>query len=336
MAAESLPITALYPLLLEAKLVERPWGGQALGRLLAKALPADQKIGESWEIFPDNVIANGPLAGHTVREVHARYGDRLSPRDSGEFPLLVKFLDAREWLSVQVHPDDGQAQALEGEPRGKTECWYVIAAEPGAEIAYGVSRPLTAVEFRSELAAGRADGLLSRVPVSTGDFIYVPATTPHAIGPGIVIYELQQFSDTTYRVYDWDRVGLDGKPRQLHLDKALSVMDLQPRPITTTLPPEAPDAQGNLITALIRAMYFGLERVRVSAAQAQYALNGACHLLSVIDGTLFVNDVRIGTGQSVLIPAGLNHYTLRPDHGTSDAPAHPPTLLRAWPVVRED
>ena len=334
MTAQSAQPVSLYPLLLHAKLVERPWGGQAMGTLLDKPLPVDRPIGESWEIFPDNVIANGALAGRTVRDIHQIYGDKLSPRDAGEFPLLVKFLDAREWLSVQVHPDDGQAQMLEGWPRGKTECWYIIAAEPGAEIAYGVTRALTAHEFRTELAAGNANDLLSRVPVKAGDFIYVPATTPHAIGPGIVLYELQQFSDTTYRVYDWGRLGLDGKPRELHLDKALSVMDFQPRPVITMLPPEHVDAQGNGITALVRAMYFGLERVHVSAPEARYKLNGVCHLLSVIDGAVRVDDVLIQKGRSALIPAGLNHYTLRPEPTGSAVVT--PTMLRAWPVVRED
>jgi mannose-6-phosphate isomerase len=177
--------------------------------------------------------------------------------------------------------------------------------------------------------------LLSRVPVKAGDFIYVPATTPHAIGPGIVLYELQQFSDTTYRVYDWGRLGLDGKPRQLHLDKALTVMDLHPRPIITMLPPENNDSQGNGVTALIRAMYFGLERVRVTAPEADYKLDGVCHLLSVIQGAVRVNDVLITKGRSALIPAGLNHYTLRSEKSEVADNAEP-MVLRAWPVVRDE
>lgn len=320
---------SLYPFLLEARMVERPWGGRNLATRLNKTLPDGQIIGESWEIDPDSKIANGPLAGRTLRAALQEFGGRIGPQDHGEFPLLVKFLDAHEWLSVQVHPDDVQARLLENQPRGKTECWYILAAEPGAKIAYGTSHSLTAERFREAIAAGKAQDMLAYVPVAAGDFIFVPATTPHAIGPGILLYELQQYSDTTYRVYDWDRVGTDGKPRSLHVDKALAVMDLQPRSVVTAVPDDQADSEGNQVAVLIRGTYFGLDRLRVTAAEATYTPGGTCHLMTVIAGTVWVDDVLISKGHSALIPAGLARYTLRP--GPSE---EKPEVLRAWPAIR--
>jgi len=322
-------LETFYPFLLEARVVERPWGGRALAERLNKILPDGQTIGESWEIDPDSVITNGPLAGRTIRDTLREYGGRIGPQDHGEFPLLVKFLDAHEWLSVQVHPDDTQARLLENQPRGKTECWYILAAEPGAKIAYSMAHPLTAEQFRAAISGGQAQNTLAYVPVSAGDFIYVPATTPHAIGPGILLYELQQYSDTTYRVYDWGRVGTDGKPRTLHIDKALAVMDLQPRPAVTAVPDEQTDPQGNRLTALIRGTYFGLDRLRVTAPDATYTPGGTCHLLSVIAGAVRFDDVLVPNGGSALIPAGLTHYRVRPESS-----GEPPVVLRAWPTIR--
>ncbi len=310
-------------------MVERPWGGRALATLLNKPFPEGRPIGESWEIDPDSMIANGSLAGRTIRDVLREYGGRIGPQDRGEFPLLVKFLDAREWLSVQVHPDDVQARLLENQPRGKTECWYILAAEPNAKIAYGLSRSLTAEQFRAAIASGKAQDELAYVSVAAGDFIYVPATTPHALGPGILLYELQQYSDTTYRVYDWGRVGTDGKPRALHVDKALAVMDLQPRAAVTAVPDEQVDPQGNRLTVLIRGAYFGLDRLRVTVPEATYTPSGTCHLLSVIAGAIHVDGVLIPKGHSALIPAGLVRYTVRPEPS-----GETPEVLRAWPMIR--
>jgi mannose-6-phosphate isomerase len=143
------------------------------------------------------------------------------------------------------------------------------------------------------------------------------------------VYELQQYSDTTYRVYDWGRVGIDGKLRTLHIDKALTVMDLQPRPAITAVPEDQTDQGGNQMAVLVRGTYFGLDRLRVTAAGANYTPGGTCHLLSVIAGAIWVDDVRIPKGRSALIPAGLAHYRLRPDSS-----GETPEVLRAWPMIR--
>jgi len=323
-------LDALYPLLLTPQMVARPWGGRALIDRFGKSAIDTQPIGESWEAYPKSVIANGALAGQTVQAVFERYGGRLAPDDHGEFPLLIKLIDAREWLSVQVHPDDEHARALENQPRGKTECWYILDAAPDAQIIYGVAQDLTADQFRQAVAEGRAAQIMAYVPVKAGDFIYVPAGTPHAIGPGIVLYELQQMSDVTYRVYDWDRVGLDGKPRELHLDKAMQVMTLQPRPVITVPPPEVAGLQGNLVSRLTRVAYFGLDRLRVIQPSARYSLEGTCQILTVIDGTVMVNGLSISKGQTLLIPAEMGSFTLTLAEATTSA-----ELLRAWPTSRD-
>ncbi len=316
----------LYPLLFEPLLMERPWGGDGL-TTLGKTLPTDAKIGESWEIYSDNVIANGALSGQTLRDALSLWGDRLGLHEGDDFPLLVKFLDAREWLSVQVHPNDEQARTIENQPRGKTECWFILHAEPDAQIAYGTSRPMTADDYRAGVAAGKTRDLMAYYPVRAGDFIFVPATTPHAIGPGILLYELQQTSDTTYRMYDWDRPGVDGKPRQLHLDKALAVMDFQPHEAIHPKTTGYADQRGNWVTPLVKGQYFGLDHMRVAAPEAAYELAGRPHVLSVIEGSIAVNDVTLEKGRSLLIPAGLNHYTLTLPSGHPDA-----LVLRAWPI----
>src|SRR4051812_25265131 len=208
----------MYPLLFAPSLHEKVWGGQQLESRLGKVPPSDQPIGESWEIYWKNRVANGEFRGKTLGDLIAEHPEEMvgSKNADPEFPLLIKFLDAQDWLSVQVHPDDKLALELEGEPRGKTECWYIIDATPDAQIAYGFSEQLDAASYRKAIEAGRSKEVLQYVRVAPGDFIYLPAGQLHAIGPGILLYELQQTSDTTYRLYDWDRMGLDGKPRELH------------------------------------------------------------------------------------------------------------------------
>jgi mannose-6-phosphate isomerase len=238
---------------------------------------------------------------------------------------LIKFLDAQDWLSVQVHPDDKLAAELEGQPRGKTECWYVVDANPGAQIVYGFDQAIDAEGFRKALDIGRAKEVLQYITVSPGDFIYVPAGTMHALGPGLLIYELQQTSDTTYRVYDWDRLGLDGKPRDLHIEKSLRVakydvkpqakIEYQRKPVTASLDK----------AVLVNGPYFKLEKAWLRhSADPQDKLHIApdnqighpCPLIvTVIDGeaTIAADNskqnfapVTLRLGQSAFIPAALS------------------------------
>src|SRR5258708_251701 len=221
-----------YPLLFEPSLHPKVWGGRLLQTKLGKTLPSDQPYGESWEIFWQNRVANGEYRGKTLGELIAAYPIEMvgTKNADPEFPLLIKFIDAQDWLSVQVHPDDKLAAELEGQPRGKTECWYIVDAVPGAQIVYGFAQDIDADGFRKALESGHGKDVLQYVNVAPGDFISVPAGMMHAIGPGILLYELQQTSDTTDRVYDWDRPGLDGKPRELHIDKSLRATRFDVKP----------------------------------------------------------------------------------------------------------
>ena len=218
---------------------ERVWGGRALAEKLGRELPKNRPIGESWEIAdrPDarSVVAGGPFAGTTLRELIADHPETvLGPGRSPDapFPILVKWLDCRERLSLQVHPPADVATALGGEP--KTENWYIADAEPGASLIVGLRRGVAAADFERALAETRAEACVHRFPVARGDSILVESGRMHAIDAGNLILEIQQNSDTTYRVYDWGRVGLDGKPRQLHVAESLRSInfhDVEPEPL---------------------------------------------------------------------------------------------------------
>lgn len=216
-----------HPLFLKSVLQEKIWGGKRLKEAFGYELPSE-KIGEYWAIsaHPNGVsiIENGPFAGQALDTVYAEHRELFGNSKEPVFPLLTKILDANEWLSVQVHPDDAYGLANEGE-LGKTECWYVIAADEGAEIVYG-HQATSKEELRQMIEEGKWDDLLIRIPVKAGDFFYVPSGTMHAIGKGILILETQQSSDTTYRVYDFDRKDADGNLRELHIDQSVDVMTI--------------------------------------------------------------------------------------------------------------
>jgi mannose-6-phosphate isomerase len=232
----------IYPLQSVPVFMRRIWGGQRLREVFGKDLPAGERIGESWEIadLPEgkSTIGNGPLRGQTLGDVVREYtkeitGTRDFPK---QFPLLVKFLDAQEVLSVQVHPDPETCRRMgRGDP--KTECWYVVRAEPGAVIYKGFREPVTREQFAKAITEGTAADLLAAVPVRPGECHFVPAGTIHGLGAGLLVAEIQTPSDTTYRVFDWNRVDDTGKPRQLHIAEALESIhfDVTPDklPVTT-------------------------------------------------------------------------------------------------------
>jgi len=221
----------LYPLTFKPIFKERVWGGRELERLYQKALPPDVPIGESWEISDRpgdaSVIANGPLAGKDLRWLMENHAAEVlggaKPAAEGRFPLLCKLLDAREKLSLQVHPPVSKAKELKGEP--KTEMWYIADAAPDACLYVGLKHGVTRAEFEKKIADGSVADCFHRLPVCAGDSMFLPSGRVHAIGDGLVIFEIQQNSDTTYRVFDWNRVGLDGKPRELHIAQSLASID---------------------------------------------------------------------------------------------------------------
>jgi mannose-6-phosphate isomerase class I len=219
----------LYPLLLRPEFHERVWGSRNLAPIYAQPV-SGEPVGEAWLTGDACRVSNGPLAGRTLSDLSREYGLRLlgdvgdaksdAKFDSTRFPLLIKFLFPKERLSVQVHPDD-EGAALVGQPCGKTECWYVLRAEPGAQVALGLKPGVTVEEFRRAIAETRAEALLNWVDVFAGDMIYVAAGTVHTIGGDIVLVETQQTSDITYRLYDY------GRPRELHLEQGLAAIKLQ-------------------------------------------------------------------------------------------------------------
>ena len=216
----------------------RPWGGRAMAEKLGKTIP-DGPVGESWEIsaHPNGVcrVSGGPLDGTPLDELVRRagadlLGARAAKKYGDSFPLLVKLVDANALASVQVHPNDEQARRLESYPWGKTEAWYIIHRAPDARFHIGLAPDVTPATFREALESGGASQLLASSDAKPGDCILVPPGTVHAVGQGVLFLEIQQSSDITYRVYDWDRKDEQGRPRELHIDKAMQVIDFAARP----------------------------------------------------------------------------------------------------------
>ena len=222
------------PLLLQPALKVKVWGGRRL-QAAGIPLPDAQPYGEAWLLHDSATVAQGPLAGRALGDLLPQHGAALAGPDvdlSDGWPLLAKLLDASAWLSVQVHPDDAWARRLENEARGKTEAWYVVAAEPRARLVRGVRAGCTRGQLAAAIRDEALDALLLNVPVQAGDALLLRAGTIHALGPGLLVYEIQQTSDRTYRLYDWGRRGLDGQPRPLHIERGLRVANVEePAPL---------------------------------------------------------------------------------------------------------
>jgi mannose-6-phosphate isomerase len=290
----------LSPYRLEPKLTPAIWGGDALVTRYGKSGDPSQPLGESWECWDENRVAGGPLAGRTLAELRGELGPALTgPLDPGRmFPVLTKLIDAHQALSVQVHPDDAYAQRVEGQPNGKTECWYILACEPGAELVLGWARDTSRDEYERRVADGSLAGILRRVPVRPGEAYYLPAGTLHAIGAGIQLFETQQASDLTYRIFDWNRVGSDGKPRQLHVAKAADVLDYRatnPGAVKQL----AYEADGLERTLLVADPRFLVERVAVRSIDARISSDGRPLTITANDAYLRVD---AGEGSTELAP----------------------------------
>jgi mannose-6-phosphate isomerase len=328
----------LYPLTFQPVLKDYIWGGRNLERLYGRELPPG-RVAESWEIAAHEdgtaVVDNGPHAGKLLTELHDELGLDLIGRrcqwaqERGKFPLLVKLLDAQDRLSVQVHPDDDYAQHHEGNELGKSEMWVVLHADSDAAVILGVKAGTSPGAFRQAVHRGTLEDYLHHFPVQTGDFICVPSRSLHAILGGLVIAEIQQNSNTTYRVYDWNRSGNDGRPRPLHLDKALDVINFD------QVEPALPQAQlvqeekGLHRFRLCENAYFTVERLELAPAKVFYGHAGG-HSLEIW-GTIRGTAVAAGNGHTVslpavrftLIPAALGPFALTA--GPEGA-----TLLRAY------
>ena len=295
-------MSSLYPLRFHPVYQCYLWGGEKIIRHYHRAAPPG-RYAESWEISdrPEgmSVVANGERAGQTLADVIASWGaDLVGRRVKGpRFPLLLKLIDAAQTLSVQVHPDDRAAAQFGGE--AKTEMWYVLQADPGAFVYNGVVPGTDEAAFRAALAAGRVEALLRRVPVQPGQRIYVPGGRPHAIGGGGLLLEVQQNSNTTYRVYDWDRRGPDGRPRDLHVEQAMQVTRWT-------------DDFGRGDET---SPYFQLMELNIAFEQRFRPAGESFHALFVAEGLLRLNGEDWPSGSTALIPAGLPEYVLYPING---------------------
>lgn len=308
----------LYPLLFEPVLKQYIWGGRNLERLLGRILP-DGNVAESWEIAAhedgSSTIINGRYAGLSLMDVFDFLGVDLIGRRNAwaferhKFPLLVKLLDAHDKLSVQVHPNDEYALANEGNELGKTEMWVILHAEPLAEIVLGVRQGTNASLFREAIIDGTLERYLHRIPVSSGDFVCVPSGTIHAILGGILIAEIQQNSNTTYRIFDWNRVQ-DGKPRPLHIDKALGVSNFAMiEPVLQSA--EIIGWNGGIHRCILcRNQYFITERIEFDpGAKFTGNLSGeTLEIWGIIKGQACINDIDLKAVQFSLLPAAMGPY----------------------------
>jgi mannose-6-phosphate isomerase len=312
------------PLVLAPKLTTAIWGGDALVRRYGKAGDPSAKLGESWECWDDNAVAAGPLTGETLAQARAELGATLmGPLDPTQrFPVLTKIIDAREPLSVQVHPDDAYAQRVEHQPVGKTECWYILAAEPGAELVLGWTRDTDRAEYERRVADGTLGDLLRRVPVAPGDAFYLPAGTLHAIGAGIQLFETQQASDLTYRIFDWNRVGPDGKPRELHVAKAADVLDFHAT-FPTAVRQITFDEESVRRTIAIADRRFSVERIAIEPSGARIATGGRPLAIMAMDAPIALDvdetSTPLGRWQTALIPAAATDVAFTPADAGMDA-----------------
>ncbi len=315
----------LYPLRLQRKLDRRLWGGQRLAAWLDLPRPWPPDLAESWQVYADNAISNGPWAGESLAALCQRLGaeilgTRSMPRYGHDFPLLAKFLDANARLSVQVHPDDAYAHRVEAHTgfHGKTEAWYIIEAQPGAHLIYGLNQSCDRRQFAQAVADGTLENLLNILPVQAGDVVYVPAGTLHAINEGIMLFEIQQTSDLTYRVYDYNRCDAQGRLRELHLQKALDVIDYNP-PRLGKIPTLVLEPGRELLVA---CPYFAMERWQLMQARELRRSAESFDIWTVLDGEACVGDEPLRRGESLLAPAALPASTLDPDPAA--------TLLRCY------
>ncbi len=328
-----MPSSPLYPLLFKPRFVEKIWGGRKFESVLGKPLPSGKQIGESWEIydFPPGAtdgstdwvsatVANGALAGRSLHALVTEYGPELMGRvpvaPQGQFPILIKYLDAREDLSVQVHPPQAYADANPG-AHLKSEAWYVLAHDPGARLLKGLAPHTNQERFAAAISTGEVESHINAIPVKDGDCYYLPSGTVHALGAGILVAEVQTPSDTTFRVFDFNRVEAStGKTRTLHVDQAMACIDFEGATMADESPRTHVAGPHTTVSRLVDCPYFRLEKVRMSEGVTQgvpyrdpvvwMMLEGQAEVK--VDGHAQPTAVR--KGDTLLLPAGLTNPVL--------------------------
>jgi mannose-6-phosphate isomerase len=329
----------LYPLLMTPAFDARPWGTHDLSPIYPNH-KFEEKIGEAWLTGDDCKVANGLLAGQTLARLSTEYQRELvgdAARDPGRFPLLLKFLFPHEKLSVQVHPDDEQARRV-NQPWGKTECWYVAHAKPGSQIALGLKSGVTVTQLEKAIQDKSAEDCLNWLNVYTGDMIYVSGGTVHTLGPGSVIVETQQQSDTTYRLYDY------GRPRELHLKEGLAAVKLKVASGKVVRPaPVAIFGSRNRRATLIAAPYFVVDMFEMKDAQELSTRDdsgkNSAQMLVAVEGcgiveTAGAEPVTIAKGDAVVVPASVEKFTVRPQWALEFLRAHVPGAKLPEPETR--
>ena len=306
------------PLTFQPIFIERMWGGRRLESEFHKKLPPQKRIGESWEIVDrseaQSVVAGGPLGGRTSHELWTQQREEIFGDLAGtpRFPLLIKILDAQEKLSLQVHPPENVASKLGGEP--KSEFWYVAAANPDAEVFVGFREPITREMFEEKLRNGTVIDYIHKIAVGAGDAIFLPAGRVHAIGAGNLLIEIQQNSDTTYRVFDWNRVGLDGKSRELHVRQSLASInfnDFEPALVAN----DFSELKGARKRELTRDELFSADLIELRGSDPWPIIPGKAQIVAVVSGHLQVahpsQPVSLSPGQFSLIPAASKGVVLK-------------------------
>jgi mannose-6-phosphate isomerase len=332
-------MTQLYPFLMSPIFDPRPWGTLDLSAIYPNA-KFNERIGEAWLTGDNSVVTNGPLSKRSLADLSKEFGAELvgtAARDPQRFPLLLKFLFPEEHLSVQVHPDDATAQNF-GEPWGKTECWYVAHAKPGAKIALGLKPGVTVAQFEQSIHENHAEELLNWINVYQGEMIYVAGGTVHTLGPGAVIVETQQQSDTTYRLYDY------GRPRPLHLERGLASVKehnasgkvIRPAPVSI-------DGDKSRQSSMIAAPYFTVDMFELKEPHVfstkDHAGKTSVQILVAVEGCGVVevqgrDPVTLTKGDAVVIPAAVQGFMVRPQWAVEFLKARVPSGIVPEPATR--
>ncbi|MCD0462982.1 type I phosphomannose isomerase catalytic subunit [Roseiconus lacunae] len=320
-----------YPLRFRPLIKQTIWGGSKLGTMLGKPIGGDGNDAESWEIVDhgndQSVLESGPLAGKTLAELIADdpvwlLGSKHS-QSKNQFPLLLKYLDCNRVLSVQVHPDDAYGATMPVPDLGKTEAWYVVDADPGAVIYAGLKAGVDRGQLAEAVRAGETERVLHSFAPDPGDCVFIPAGTVHALGAGLVIAEIQQSSDTTFRLFDWNRVGADGQPRPLHIEQSLDVTDYESGPVPAR---KSHKSQSGWQT-LVQCDKFTLDALE--AGSDSVGGDDHFHILTVPRGSATLqagNDtIKLARGQSVLLPAAIETCRVTVESGATVLHAGPPS-----------
>jgi mannose-6-phosphate isomerase len=324
------------PTLIEPKFMPRIWGAHSLAPIYPDKTNLPEPIGEAWLTGPESKVESGPLAGLLNQgwqkmPLEWRGADFKSQPTPREFPFLVKFLFPTDQLSIQVHPDDAYARQNEAPSAvGKTEMWHVVSAEAGATLLLGLVPKVDREKFQSAITQGALEKFFERLPVLPGDTFYVPSGTPHTIGPGMILCEVQQNSDLTYRLYDFHRVDAKGNPRELHIEKGMAVIDFDHRKGGKVTPVPLPAPNGAKKSLLVACPYFATERWDISAQHHANSDPAHFELLVILAGR---GDIQWSSGscsyrqgECWFIPANLGQFSLLPEISTSILRAYVPVI----------